>query len=657
MRRRLVFSFVIILSLLVLRVRGQSSNADSLRQVLERHTRLDEARVDALNDLANAIYRQETVEAEALLRQSDEIADGLHYRKGKSASLLVRGFICQRSDNKRALDCFRQSLRLAEEVGDPYGTCRSLLAISGVLMDLGDTASCDESLGKALAIARETGDRRMEMNILYQWARNLRRAGDLSGTLEKARKAMALAESIGDDQSLSACLGLVAVMHQGQGNLVMALDNYLSVLKIKERLGDEQGMYYPLVNIAGVQSEQGDFESASRTIQAAYAIVREAGDSLRMSACLANMGNIHLSAESPSALQYFEEALAMVEENNVGLRINILMGIGTIHTHAGEFDKASACLAEALRLAEEARMQVACAEVWIKLGTLSFARKQYETALDYVRKALLVAEETNRMELMRDCRKLLSDLYVAMRVFDKAYENHVAYKSISDSLFNEKNTRKIALMESSYTYEKEKREMEVQMQDHELRIRSQRLVILFLVLLSLLVGVLSFFIYWYNKLKKRVLRLTIEQVSRELETNQKAMTEATLKLVQGSEREANHIKVLENIKMSTLEKGQDEIRSLIADYKLKSYGSNWEEFDILFKKVDAAFYERLNSRYPNLTPNERRLCVFLKLNMSNNHISQVTFQSDEALKKARLRLRKKLEIERDVNLAAFIQNL
>ena len=58
-----------------------------------------------------------------------------------------------------------------------------------------------------------------------------------------------------------------------------------------------------------------------------------------------------------------------------------------------------------------------------------------------------------------------------------------------------------------------------------------------------------------------------------------------------------------------------------------------------------------------LTQNERKLCVFLKLNMTNKQIAQITFQSEEALKKARQRLRKKLEIARDTNLVSFIQNI
>jgi DNA-binding CsgD family transcriptional regulator len=77
----------------------------------------------------------------------------------------------------------------------------------------------------------------------------------------------------------------------------------------------------------------------------------------------------------------------------------------------------------------------------------------------------------------------------------------------------------------------------------------------------------------------------------------------------------------------------------------------------LFGKVHRSFYEKLNEQYPNLTANERKICAFLKLNMSNKDIANITFQSDDALKKARLRLRQKLGIDRETNLAVFLQNI
>lgn len=157
--------------------------------------------------------------------------------------------------------------------------------------------------------------------------------------------------------------------------------------------------------------------------------------------------------------------------------------------------------------------------------------------------------------------------------------------------------------------------------------------------------------------KARMFALEIERMNRELELNQKSMAAATLKLIQNSERDAQTIDRLMEIEKETNNEAKKNINALISDYKRASYSSNWEEFEILFEKVHNSFYEKLNNQFSNLTANERKMCAFLKLNMSSKDIAQITFQSEDALKKARLRLRQKLGIDRETNLIMFIQNI
>ena len=71
------------------------------------------------------------------------------------------------------------------------------------------------------------------------------------------------------------------------------------------------------------------------------------------------------------------------------------------------------------------------------------------------------------------------------------------------------------------------------------------------------------------------------------------MVSATLQLVQNSESDAYCMKMLKSIE-NTDENGEKSIRSLISYYKNKSVYSNWEEFETLFLKVNADFYDKLN---------------------------------------------------------------
>ena len=80
----------------------------------------------------------------------------------------------------------------------------------------------------------------------------------------------------------------------------------------------------------------------------------------------------------------------------------------------------------------------------------------------------------------------------------------------------------------------------------------------------------------------------------------------------------------------------------------------WKEFEIRFQEVHSDFYNNLNEKYPDLTPNEKKICAFLRLNMSTKDISAITYQSVRSIDMARFRLRKKIGLETDENLVTFL---
>lgn len=652
--KRISLLFLLLTQLCV--VNAQNLKADSLEKVLKNHASADTTRVNLLNELAYTIYAQDAKKAKHYADEAGKLANRINYVKGQAACLWVTG-LASLNDSQTAIDYFEKALTMGEKAGDKVGMCNYLIAIGRVTADLGDIKRSDESYKKAYQIAQETKDQRSIMKILYHIAQNLSRTGDYLEAMKQLQEVIRIGTEVGDRKMLSSSYGQLAFIHARQANHPVAIKYYLSALKINEELGDKSSIFYNLNNIAGIQGEQKDSKAALKTVRRAYALSKEMGNVSLMMVSLINLGNLHMNIDQKVALDYFEQALALDKGNIVNHRIAILMGLGSVYTNLGGYDKALASFEEALELAQKIGLKRACGEAWCKIGVLYFTQKQYSRAISYTQQALQLANELKLLDLQKDSYKQLAELYSAAGAFDKAYSNHVAYKVVADSIFNEKNVRQIAFLESSYEYDKERQISEMEKANQKVKIQNQRRVILFLIVVSVLVLLLAFTIYWTNKLKKRVLNLEIANKNHELEINQKAMTAATLKLMENSERDTYSIKMLENIKKNTTDEGQNDIRTLIAEYKMKSYNSNWNEFEILFEKTNSSFYEKLNECYPTLTPNERKLCVFLKLNMSSSHISQVTFQSEEALKKARLRLRKKLELDRDTNLTAFIQSL
>lgn len=84
---------------------------------------------------------------------------------------------------------------------------------------------------------------------------------------------------------------------------------------------------------------------------------------------------------------------------------------------------------------------------------------------------------------------------------------------------------------------------------------------------------------------------------------------------------------------------------------------SWEDFEIRFQQVYTGFYKKLNTDYPDLTPNELRLCAFFRLNMTTKEIAAITYQSANSIVVARYRLRKKLGMEKEENLVSFLSKI
>lgn len=636
---------------------AQKLQVDSLERVLEEHRTDDTAKVNLLNRIALVLSAQDTKKSRSYAEQSEKLSKQLNYQKGKAASVWITGLTYIQSDKRLAISFIEEAVDIAEKAGDKAGASNYLMNIGNLKIEIGDVEKGEEYYDKAYRLAKELQDKKLIIIILYNLSRSQTRKGNYPKAIEQLQEVIRIENELGGRKMLATAYGQMGFIYSRQGSNPIALEYYLYALKVNEELMDDSGRFYNLINIAAIQSDQKDYEAALKTVHRAFKLSQDMGDSLRISTCLISIGKIHMAMKNPVAIKYFERALSITKDNNMSQSVTILTNIGSIYTEQGEYDQALKSFEKALTLAQKIMLKRGFCEIWIKMGVLYYQQKQYLRAVEYAKKALELAKDLKLLEVQQDSYQLLSELYAVTGAFHEAYEAHVEYKSISDSIFSEKNVRKIALLESSYEFDKEKQEYAMEKASRMLEIKNQRLTIFCLTIVSLLVFILAFAIYWSNKLKKKVLQLKIENINHDLEMNQKAMAAATLKLVQSSERDANSIKILENVEKNMIEESQREIRSLIADYKFKSYTSNWEEFEIMFEKINSSFYEKLNTRYPTLTPNERKLCVFLKLNMSNNHISQITFQSEDALKKARLRLRKKLEIGREVNLTAFIQSL
>jgi DNA-binding CsgD family transcriptional regulator len=84
---------------------------------------------------------------------------------------------------------------------------------------------------------------------------------------------------------------------------------------------------------------------------------------------------------------------------------------------------------------------------------------------------------------------------------------------------------------------------------------------------------------------------------------------------------------------------------------------DWNEFRLYFEQVHDQFFKELNTHYPDLSGKELRLCALLKLNLSTKEMATILGISPASVKMARYRLRKKLNLDSENDLTAFMIRL
>jgi ligand-binding sensor domain-containing protein len=92
----------------------------------------------------------------------------------------------------------------------------------------------------------------------------------------------------------------------------------------------------------------------------------------------------------------------------------------------------------------------------------------------------------------------------------------------------------------------------------------------------------------------------------------------------------------------------------IIDNGLDSQTEEWQNVMRNLKLSQEGFFRKLKDKYPRLTPNDLRLCSYLRMNFTTKEIANLTNISSRAVEIGRYRLRRKMNLGHDVNLNEFL---
>ncbi|GGF14167.1 hypothetical protein GCM10011518_24270 [Flavobacterium limi] len=139
----------------------------------------------------------------------------------------------------------------------------------------------------------------------------------------------------------------------------------------------------------------------------------------------------------------------------------------------------------------------------------------------------------------------------------------------------------------------------------------------------------------------------------ELQTKSSEVAGKSLSIAKQSEMIENIQNILESEK--DFNKLKSEIKKAIKINEVNKH--EWETFETNLNQIHNEFIISLSKKFPNLTPKDIKLCIYLKMNLSSKEIAPLMNISFRGVELHRYRLRKKLNLTQEENLSKFLLNI
>lgn len=459
-------------------------------------------------------------------------------------------------------------------------------------------------------------------------------------------------------------------LQQGEKEIALEIDTHLAALDfdrseyekaiarletvLAELDGDDENysIKAKACNILGnIYSEMERYETSNTYLLESTKYFSLSADSVNVSLCYINLAYNHIELKNyEQSLMYAQKSYQMSKALNfVRLVGGSLYIIGKVALQLDRLEQAEMQLTEALDLSKQSEDPVLVAYVHAELAKLYMQLGQPKRLATHIDQLESLARDYELTVLLKDAYELKSAWHEKSESYDEALNDYKVYKTLADSLFNERMTAQLNEMTTKYNTEKKEREIEQLKHQEKISHWTKRLMVAAIVVLLIICAL----IYSRQKKAKQLTQYKLEKAKEEIEYQEQELMTFTLSLAQKKN-------LLHDIKESAkpvrqLEDANLQLKKINSSIKNGwNVEKDWEEFRSRFEKIHDTFFTRLIELGPTLTPYDLRMCAYLKLSLSSKEIASLLNIKVSSVEIQRSRLRKKLNLTQDENLGTFL---
>ena len=502
-----------------------------------------------------------------------------------------------------------------------------------------------------------------------------------------------------DSLLLTRALMRNARNYEDLGNQHQALVLLQRALSIAKRTADKRHLAALYNNIFAIYYSLREFDQAEDLLQMSLQLSIAAADSMSIRNNYNNFGLVcYERGQYDKALAFMDQALAYAPRaDRVGMSL-IYTNRAEVFTRQNRLSQAERALQKAIDLQrghqrDNRTVQTRLNMTFLKarLGKRTEALTM-QHALYQTMPHLPLAMQVNAYEQMADICFNLGDSLAALR-------NILRFMPLNDSLQRADNNSQLQQLLVAYDADRLKQHntnlaqtVDIYRLKAEGRTRLLAVAVPLLVILIVLVVLLwrrmrtdraknkliseqqqQLLIYEQQerereqqemrrkqealKRKQEEMAQRQEEMSLELDHKNRQLTSYTLDLAAVNEFHQHvsaSLSALREKKLSAAE-ADNELKDLILSLQHFNDKPLGDDFRVYFDEVHPGFLMRLSQQFSALSKADLRLCAYLHLGMTTKEIAALTFKEVRSVESARNRLRKKLNLPPETNLAQFLE--
>jgi len=541
------------------------------------------------------------------------------------------------------------ALDISKKIKYKKGEIYSYNYLAAVRLDLNKIEEAKAYLDKALTGFTMLNDSLGIAKVYSNYAYLMEKTYKYQEAVEYHKKAAGMFERLHAKRECAIELNGLGLIIGHNGSFNEALKYFFKVLEIRKELRLSQGIGMVLNNIGSMYWRLGNYEKALESFQNSLPYRKQNKDTSGVILLLNNIGLVYEKINYlDKALEYYTEAINLANRSNLvfgkaytyhnigvayskkkdyktalqytlkslecynsldetGGIILSLNDIGSYYENMGDISVAlqyyHKALDSSLKIADK-YLQMHCE---FHIGRALFKQKNYNESLKFLYESKTKAEKQGFNELIKDNCLCISQNYYAKKEYKNAYDFYAKYDAMRDTLYTQQLVNDLANYRIRYDTEnkiKENDTLKSEISQKQAAIEKQKVLAEILIVVSVLVLIISVFLYRLNYLKKK----NNKQITLQKEQLQKL----------------NNLLDVQNKELNEINKNKDKLFSIVAHDLKNPFQALIGFSEILYNEIENLNPDKVKNYAKNINDSSKNL-----LSLTRNLLDWARIQSEQ----------------------------